>query len=103
MPWSDPEACPTCGGEARHRDLEGEREWDPVRLDPTDLEEALRVAEAPISLIRNSLSTLGRIDDELVSELTAETRRLLTLWDRFQEVGQTRVERARAAEKRGKG
>lgn len=104
VPWSDPEPCPSCGGEARHRDLEGQREWDPVRIDPTDVEEALRAAEAPISLIRDSLDTLEALEDEVASNLATETRHLLKLWDRFKEIGQTRIERARVAEpKEGKG
>jgi hypothetical protein len=97
VPWSDPGPCPTCGGEARNRTAEGEVEWDPVRIDPTDVEEALRVAEGPISLIRDSLDMLEALEDEAASNLATDTRRLLKLWDRFKEIGQTRVERARAA------
>lgn len=100
VPWSKPTECPTCTGAARYRDVEGEREWDPVYIDPTDLEESLRVAEGPISLIRRSLTHLAALDDPVASELGKDTQRLLVLWDRFREVAQIRVERARSTQPR---
>jgi hypothetical protein len=102
VPWSDPTQCPCCGGEARYRDVEGEREWDPVRIDPADVEEVVRAAEAPISLIRDSLGTLEHLGDEGANELAGDTRRLLLIWDRFKEIVTTRVERARDAAITGK-
>jgi hypothetical protein len=97
VPWGDPTECPTCTGQARSREVEGATEWDPVRLDPTDLEQTIRAAEAPISLIRDSLSTLEALGDEGATDLAGDTRRLLMVWDRYVEIITARVERARQA------
>jgi hypothetical protein len=102
VPWGDPTECPTCTGQARSREVEGTVEWDPVRLDPTDLEQTIRAAEAPISLIRDSLSTLEALGDEGATDLAGDIRRLLMVWDRYVEIVAARVERVRQAE-RGQG
>ncbi len=97
VPWGEPEQCPTCTGEVRRREYEGTTEFDPIRLDPTDIEECLRVAEIFVGFVRDSVNTLDSLDDEGADVLGADAKRLLLLWTRFSTIAQARVERARAA------